>query len=63
MIELRFVNSDARPKVAIVHCTGDSIEQVMAWYGAFYAGDRYAVFADGDKLRKDHNGCLMENPA
>ncbi|MEG3086208.1 hypothetical protein [Sphingomonas sp. PB4P5] len=59
MIELKFVNSDARPKVATVHCAADSIAPIMAWYGAFYAGDRYAVFADDHKLAKDQNGGLL----
>jgi hypothetical protein len=58
MIELRFVNSDAKPKVTILRCDTDSIAPIMAWYGAYYAGDRYAVFADGEKLSKDQNGEL-----
>jgi hypothetical protein len=60
MIELRFVNSDARPKVATVRCDTASMPQVMAWYGAYFAGDRYAVYADGEKLVKDRNGELVE---
>ena len=53
MIELKFVNSDARPKVTVIQCNVASISLIMAWYGAYYAGDRYAVFADGEKLPKD----------
>jgi len=59
LVHLKFVNSDARPKVAEVHCVPDSIAQIMAWYGAYYAGDRYAVYADGEKLAKDQNGELI----
>ena len=59
MIELRFVNSDATPKVATVRCDIASIAPIMAWYGAFYAGDRYAVYADDQKLSKDRNGELV----
>ncbi len=59
MIELKFVNSDARPKVAVIQCNSVSIATIMAWYGAYYAGDRYAVFADGEKLPKDKNGELV----
>ena len=59
MTELKFVNSDARPKTVTLHVTQDSIAPIMAWYGAFYAGDRYAVYADGEKLAKDHNGELV----
>lgn len=60
MIELRFVNSDARPKVTTVRCDTASMARIMAWYGAYFAGDRYAVYADGEKLVKDRNGELVE---
>jgi hypothetical protein len=59
MIELRFVNSDATPKTSTVRCDTASMAPIMAWYGAYYAGDRYAVFADGEKLTKDRNGELV----
>lgn len=58
MIELKFVNSDARPKTTVLHVAPDSIASIMDWYGAYYAGDRYAVYADGVKLPKDQNGGL-----
>ena len=60
MIELKFVNSDARPKNSTIRCNTASIAQIMAWYGAYYAGDRYAVYADGEKLAKDQNGELLQ---
>ncbi len=60
MIELRFVNSDARPKTTAIRCDTASIAPIMGWYGAFHAGDRYAVFADDVKLAKDVNGQLVE---
>lgn len=60
MVELQFVNSDAKPKVATIRCDTASIASIMAWYGAYHAGDRYAVFADGEKLAKDRNGDLVE---
>ena len=56
MVELKFVNSDAKPKTTTIRCDTASIAPIMAWYGAYYAGDRYAVFADDQKLVKDHNG-------
>ena len=58
MVELKFVNSDAAPKVTTVRCDVASMAHIMAWYGAYFAGDRYAVYADGEKLRKDKNGEL-----
>jgi len=60
VVELKFVNSDARPKECILTVGKESIPDIMAWYGAYFAGDRYAVFADGVKLEKDQNGHLRE---
>ncbi len=59
MVELKFVNSNAKPKTATVRCDPDSIAPIMAWYGAFFAGDLYAVYADDQKLDKDQNGELV----
>jgi len=56
---LVFVNSDAKPKVSTVLCARTSVPQIMAWYGAYYAGDRYYVQYDGKRLEKDHNGELI----
>lgn len=56
LVELVFTNSDARPKVTTVRVCPDSIAPIMAWYGAFFAGDRYTVHANGEKLAKDRNG-------
>lgn len=47
MVELKFVNSDARPKVAIIQCNGQSIAPIMAWYGAYYAWRRRNPFLKG----------------
>lgn len=58
MHELKFTNSDATPKVQIVTVDRTSVEPVMAWYGGFFAGDRYSVHLDGLKLKKDQNGEL-----
>ncbi len=62
MVELKFVNSDARPKETILQVSVSSIAPIMAWYGAYYAGDRYAVYADGEKMPKDQNGEMLANP-
>lgn len=59
MIELKFINSDARPKAVTIHCDLASMVPIMAWYGAYYAGDRYAVYMDGEELTKDQNGELV----
>ena len=60
MIELKFVNSDARPKTTVLHVSEGSIAPIMSWYGAFYAGDRYVVYADGVKVAKDRNGEIIQ---
>ena len=38
MTTLEFVNSDATPKKAVIQCAPGSVAQIMAWYGAHYAG-------------------------
>lgn len=60
MIELVFTNSDAVPKVTQLFVSRASIRPIMAWYGAYYSGDRYFVTADGVRLNKDKNGELVE---
>lgn len=57
--ELKFENSDARPKTEVLHVSAASIPTIMAWYGAFYSGDRYRVLVDGVKVEKDQNGELV----
>lgn len=59
MRNLNFVNQDATPKEVHLQVSTDSIASVMAWYGAYYAGDRYSVFVDGKKVEKDQNGELV----
>lgn len=58
--ELKFSNSDARPKVVTINVSAESIKPIMTWYGSHFAGDRYTVYVDGVKVRKDHNGDLIE---
>lgn len=57
--ELRFINSDASPKELVVVVDKASVSAIMAWYGAYYAGDRYRVLLDGVKVEKDQNGELV----
>lgn len=54
--DLVFTNSDAYPKVRKIQCNKDSVPHIMAWYGAYYSGDRYRVTWNGDKVPKDNNG-------
>lgn len=57
--ELHFINSDATPKTTIIRCDTASVADIMAWYGAYFAGDRYRVELDKYLLAKDHNGELI----
>jgi hypothetical protein len=59
MCELKFINSDAAPKEQVLHVDTASVAPIMAWYGAYYAGDRYRVLVDGVKVEKDQNGELI----
>lgn len=58
MRELKFINSDATPKEQVLRVDTASIEPIMAWYGAYFARDRYTVSVDGVKVEKDQNGEL-----
>ena len=59
MRELKFVNSDAKPKTQVLNVGTEAIELLMCWYGTHYAGDRYAVYVDGVKVKTDQNGDLV----
>jgi hypothetical protein len=54
--ELIFKNSDARPKVVEIQCNKDSVPHIMTWYGGYFAGDKYSVTWNGEKVPKDNNG-------
>lgn len=60
MITLKFINQEV-DEPQVIKCDRASIPMIMEWYGAFYAGDSYEVFANGRRLEKDKNGC-MEMP-
>lgn len=57
--ELLFVNKDAKPKKTLLLVDAPSIAPIMAWYGAYYSGDRYKVTVDGQRVHMDHNGELV----
>lgn len=56
MIRLVFNNADATPKTQVIECSPDSVAQIMAWYGAYFAGDRYTVALNGRNVPMDQNG-------
>jgi hypothetical protein len=61
IVELEFSNSDARPKRRLIYCDMLSVDAIMEWYGAFYAGDRYFVKMNGEKIKKDINGARVKD--
>ena len=56
MGRLVFNNADATPKTEVIECAPGSVPNIMAWYGAFFAGDRYTVAFDGRNIPMDLNG-------
>lgn len=59
MGKLKFTNTDATPKVAELEVAPEAVAQIMTWYGAYHAGDRYSVTFNDKRLRKDLNGELI----
>lgn len=53
---LTFKNEQARPKTQRVKCDAASVPLIMAWYGAYFAGDDYTVYLDGLRVKTNHNG-------
>lgn len=56
LARLIFNNADAKPRSIVIECTAASVAHIMAWYGAYFAGDRYTVTLDGRNVPIDHNG-------
>lgn len=57
MSVLVFSNADASsPRNISITTDLASVSHIMAWYGAYYAGDRYTVTLDGRNVRMDING-------
>lgn len=54
--KLVFTNADAKPISVVINCDEESVPNIMAWYGAYFAGDRYTVALDGRNIRMDMNG-------
>lgn len=56
MEKLVFNNADATPKTEVIECSADSVARITAWYGAYFAGDRYTVTLNGRNVAMDQNG-------
>ena len=53
---LAFSKADATPKNVALDVSASAVSHVMAWYGAYHAGDRYTVTLDGRNVPMDQNG-------
>jgi hypothetical protein len=56
IVTLKFDNRDATPHVVEMRVDRAAVKDIMAWYGAYFAGDDYAVFINGHPQGKDQNG-------
>jgi len=56
MDDLVFNNADAKPKTVKIKCDAGSVASIMAWYGSYFAGDRYTVALNGRNILMDLNG-------
>lgn len=57
IVRLVFSNADAcKPRNVTIECRRAAVPRIMAWYGAFFAGDRYTVTLNGRLLPIDQNG-------
>lgn len=54
--KLVFSNADATPKNVALEVSVSAVPHIMAWYGAYFAGDRYTVTLDGRNVPMDQNG-------
>jgi hypothetical protein len=59
MVRLVFSNADAKPHNVALDLSLESVPPVMAWYGAYHAGDRYTVTLDGRNVPLGINGEMM----
>ena len=57
MVRLVFSNADkSTPRNTVIETRMSDVANIMAWYGAYYAGDRYTVTVDGRNVPMDING-------
>jgi hypothetical protein len=56
MAKLIFHNRETRPLNIAVETDAESVPRIMAWYGAWAAGDKYAVTFAGRNVPIDQNG-------
>ncbi|MCA2590195.1 MAG: hypothetical protein IM509_05445 [Microcystis sp. M31BS1] len=60
IVRLVFNNADATPKSSVLDVAEENVSDIMNWYGAYFAGDRYTVTVDGRNIRMDGNGGMAK---
>lgn len=58
IVNLKFVNVDAIPKIEKIRVEQSAVSRIMDWYGAFYAGDDYHVYINNRLQAMGINGEL-----
>lgn len=56
IVNLVFMNADAKPKNLLLKIDLASVAVVMSWYYAYHYGDRYTVAVNGRNVPMDKNG-------
>jgi hypothetical protein len=59
VVELKFINRDARPRVTELSVARGGCADICLWYGAFHAGDRYSVYINDVQQKLGINGELL----
>lgn len=60
IVTLVFNNADATPKGVVMRVDRKAVPDIMSWYGAYFAGDRYTVTMDGRNVPMDQNGEMLK---
>ncbi len=53
MVDLVFINAGVIPRSVRLEVPAGAVLHFMAWYGAYFAGDRYSVVPTGRNVPMD----------
>lgn len=60
LFHIGFHNVDAARQIETVTVAYlKDVAKVVRWYGAFFAGDEYAVTVNGEQIEIDQNGAVV----
>ena len=60
IVRLVFNNADATPTSSVLDVAEENVSEIMDWYGAYFAGDRYTATVDGKNIQMDINGGMIK---